>query len=77
MWLPPTPPSEDYDDSYVDTVLEMKYSTQSVICPAILASIAPFRYRNSRICYVYSDCLCSEEDYDVFGLRRQSADNGM
>ena len=43
IWLPPTPPSEDSEEYYVDTVLDMKYNITSVIAPAVLASIAPFR----------------------------------
>ena len=45
MWLPPTPPSDDSQESHIDAFLEMKYDTQSVISPAVLAAIAPFRYR--------------------------------
>lgn len=78
MWLPPTPPSEDFDDIYVDTSLDMKYDTQSTISPAVLAAIAPFRL-GSDWARCDSDslckCSCSEEDYDVFGLRRLNIDS--
>ena len=43
VWLPPTPPVDDGDELYVDIMLDMAYDTSSVITPAELASIAPFR----------------------------------
>lgn len=44
VWLPPTPPSDDVDECCVDTVVEMKYDTKSNISPAVLASVASFRF---------------------------------
>lgn len=44
IWLPPTPPSEDFEELCVDAALEMNYDTQTVISPAVLAAIAPFRW---------------------------------
>ena len=44
MWLPPTPPSEDSNDYYVDNVVEMNYDTQIVIDPTVLLSVATYRW---------------------------------
>lgn len=74
MWLPPTPPSDDADECYIDTVMEMKYDTQVNISPAVLASIASFRFLMSILFKLNYYVLYSEEDYDVFGLRRQFSD---
>ena len=43
MWLPPTPPVDDGEEFYVDIMMDMAYDTSSVITPAELASIAPYR----------------------------------
>ena len=55
----------------------MKYDVKSSISPAVLASIASFRFflfvsANNVAAYFVN----SEEDYDVFGLRQQYSDNG-
>lgn len=80
MWLPPTPPSDDCEEFCIDTALEMNYDTQSVISPAVLAAIAPFRWFIFIIvsmCLLWNAASYSEDDYDVFGLRRQTTDNGI
>ena len=43
MWLPPTPPVDDGDEFHIDVMMDMAYDTGSVITPAELASIAPYR----------------------------------
>ena len=44
IWLPPTPPSDDTEDLYVDLVLEMSYDTQGTMSTVFLASTVPYRY---------------------------------
>ena len=43
IWLPPTPPSDDTEDLYVDLVLEMSYDTQGTMSTVFLASTVPYR----------------------------------
>ena len=43
MWLPPTPPSDDCYDYYVDFALDMTYDTLSVMTPVALVSSAVYR----------------------------------
>lgn len=44
MWFPPTPPSDDCCDYYVDLALDMTYDTQSVMTPVALVASAVYRY---------------------------------
>lgn len=85
IWLPPTPPSDDTEDLYVDLVLEMSYDTQSTMSTVFLASTFPYRWaatfmgwmgphscvhmRGYMLCFAL---YCSEDDYDVFGLWRKN-----
>ena len=43
IWLPPTPPTDDVPEYYLDYTLEMAYDTISVMTPDELMSTAIYR----------------------------------
>ena len=51
MWLPPTPPTDDIPDYYIDYTLELSYDTTTVMTPDALLSAAIHWYgRHVHVC---------------------------
>ena len=80
VWFPPTPPVEDStSDCYIDLALEMSYDTTTIMTSTALSSVALYRWVQRRSCSWKrsSLSLCSDYDYDVFGLYKPPSETGL